>query len=379
MEDKLLHKKIRKVMNGDQEAFAEIYREYAKTIYFHTCNYLWDQSEAEDVAQDVVIRMLKNIGTLKSPYAFTVWMHQIIRNVCYDYNTAFSKKRSKDDSMDGEEYVIDDDVKNDPVHAAQSTDAKDLIYSEIQKLPEKQRMAVIMHYYDGMKHREIAKVLGTEEVTVATNIMKAKKKLKEIFENDKRFGGAEELLGAAALGPALQDSLTHAADGMMPPHRLSEFCDAVAVKVQAYLKTASAAKAAAGGVLKGKLVAGVMGAIVTAGAVYYAVDAGGASQGTQGREAQVFVPRAEIVLEIAEDEMNATNPLAAALVMKDENGTPAGWRILNASGAAVASGSGETVTSALTGLAPGEYMIEWTIVKGKAEAFVKRTFFIDNS
>jgi hypothetical protein len=116
---------------------------------------------------------------------------------------------------------------------------------------------------------------------------------------------------------------------------------------------------------------------LAAGSIVYVADPGGAFHGTSGSEAKVFTPNAEIVLQIAAGELNATNPLVAELVMKDENGTPGGWRIINSSGETVASGSGEVVTDVLQGLDPGEYMIKWTIVKGKAEAFVKRIFFVE--
>jgi RNA polymerase sigma-70 factor (ECF subfamily) len=379
MEKRILQETIKKVIKGDRGAFSDIYREYAKTIYFHTYNYLWDTSEAEDVAQDVVIRMLKNIDSLKSPNAFTVWLHQIIRNVCYDYNQAYSKKRGKNDSFDGEEDddIADDNIANDPAHVAQSMDTNELIYSQIQKLPEKQRIAIIMHYYDGMKHREIAKALGTKEATVSTNIMKAKKKLKDILEKDKRFGGTEELLGSVAMAPALSGALNHAADRMMPAQKVAEFCDACALKVQASASAVSATKVAFVSSLKLKLIIGAIGVIVAAGSIVYVADPNGTFHGTAGSEAKVFTPNAEIVLQIAEDELNATNPLEAELVMKDGDGTPTGWSILNSSGDVVESGTGEVVSDVLQGLAPGEYTIKWTIEKGKAEAFVRRIFFVE--
>ncbi|MDR0853449.1 MAG: sigma-70 family RNA polymerase sigma factor [Clostridiales Family XIII bacterium] len=377
MESKLLNRTIKEAIRGDREAFAELYRVYAKTIYFHTYNCIWDKGEVEDVAQDVVIRMLKTIGSLRSPYAFTAWMHQVITSVCYESNEAYSRKRSKNDTIDSAGDIVDDDVKNDPAHAAQRIDANELIYSQIQKLPDMQRMAIIMHYYDEMKHREIAKALGVTESTISTNIMKAKKKLKEILEKDKRFGGTEELLGSVAMGPAITESLTSAADKLMPPVKLEHFCDACAIKVQAYLQGAAVAKVAAIGSVKFKFIVGIISAIVVTGSSYLVYETLSVVRSGGGHGASEFVPKAEIVLQIEEGELNATNPVEASLVMGDDEGVPSGYSIVDSSGAVVASGDGEIVTDALQGLSPGEYSIRWSVVKGEAEAIVKRTFFID--
>lgn len=372
-------------MGGDREAFAELYREYAKTIYFHTSSYVWNKDEAEDVAQDVVVHMMKNIGQLQSPYAFTAWMHQVIRTVSYNYNDRFARKRGKDDALDVAEEIVDVSRQSNPADVVEAKDANALLYSQIEKLPKAQRASLVMYYYDEMKHREIAKVLGVKESTVSTNILKAKQRLREILENDRNFGGAGQLLGSAAMGPAIKDSLASAADNMMPSAKLEHFCDACAIKLQACVQGAAAVKAIAIGSVKFKFLVVVISAVALTGSSFFVYETVSSKHVVRGHEAVQFVPDAEIVFRIGEGNSNVVNPLEAVLVVEDGGGggdsdggggKPSGWSIVDSGGTVVASGDGETVTDGLLGLSPGEYSIRWSIVKGNAEAFVKRTFWV---
>jgi RNA polymerase sigma-70 factor (ECF subfamily) len=381
VDKKLLNETIKKAIKGDHEAFSDLYREYAKVIVFHVRNYIWDKRDVEDATQEVVLQMFSTISSLRSPYAFSTWLHRVIVSECRGYNARYTKKAGKDDELESAGVLVDEEPSNDPYTVAEQLDQRARIAGYIGELPEIQRMTLIMHYYDDMKYKDIAKALGVTVTTVSTNIMKAKRNLEQILEKDTK-SGYKETLSAAALGTPIAESLRYSADNLMPPAEVDRYCDIWSERLGDYWASpqtarSQAVKVAARGALTGKILAVIIGVLVVSGGLFAYFGFGPGAGGSAQDNAGVFVPDAEIILKSADNAANSINPYEASLVIKDGEGISAGWRVIDSLSTEIASGKGETVTTPLEGLPKGEYSIQWIIKNNSAKTIAKRTFYVE--
>jgi RNA polymerase sigma-70 factor (ECF subfamily) len=377
---KQLYSLIEKAIGGDEKAFSELYRLYAKTIIFHTRSFVKDRRDVEDVAQEVVIQMLSSIKSLKSPYAFSSWLHRIIRNVCFNHNNRYARKQEKDDPLFDADVLKDEIPDNNPEDAAESHDARTLLYSQIKRLPEMQRTSIIMYYYDDMSYKEIANTLGIKVSTVSTNIMKAKKKLEDYLKKEDPYGSARKILSGMAIGPAITESLRYSSDLMATPAQIDRFCSLCAERVDACIANPNlmhVGRSAQKSVFGTYLIATVVGLLAIAGVLFVASLPEPAIPQIEISEPEIFVPNAEIIIRNYNENSNSVNPYEVQLVILDGIGTPMGWALTDTSGTTLTSGIGETISGIFSGLSPGEYTIHWVIEDDKkARSVVKRDFYI---
>ncbi|WP_238884292.1 RNA polymerase sigma factor [Clostridium sp. YIM B02551] len=172
---------IRNFINGDKDEFRHIYEIYKDKIYRTALLILNNNTQAEDVVQEVFIKIINNIHTLKNPEAFEAWIYKITVNSCRSYfkkfysiveffdftsNLNFEKI---DDSYDPEEYVS-------------TAESSNIIFSEINNLSPKLKVPIILFYYNDLSIKEISKILDISEGTAKSRLHNGKKYLKEALE-----------------------------------------------------------------------------------------------------------------------------------------------------------------------------------------------------
>jgi RNA polymerase sigma-70 factor (ECF subfamily) len=175
---------VKRASAGDEAAFEELYRLKLRTILYHINTLVNSPHDAEDIAQEVGITLLKSIGSLKSPEAFHVWMQRIITNKCYRYLSKHRHIREQVDIDDYADELEETDKEFLPREFAESEDLKNTIADIIESLPEQRRRMIVMYYYDDMSYKEIAETLDITTSTVSTSIMKAKKMIKNELEKN---------------------------------------------------------------------------------------------------------------------------------------------------------------------------------------------------
>jgi hypothetical protein len=234
-----------------------------------------------------------------------------------------------------------------------------------------------MYYYDQMSYKEIAAALKITVSTVGTNILKAKKTLKNIMDREERIGGEDiSMLRGVAIAPAL----VHAFDaelGRISAAEVEILRQKCAPQIAAYVRSpgGAAAKTAASA---GKFLAlGLSVLVAVLGIVFVGIDsrakgvsdiavspqAAAAAEPSDepGRAdpAAPYLPDAQIVLQSADGQPGQVNPYEATLTIAD--GTAVGWNILSAAGEIVVSGEGTSFRTELGVLPPGKYRIEWQV------------------
>jgi RNA polymerase sigma-70 factor (ECF subfamily) len=165
---------------GDKAAFDALAERHIDRVYaiaFKWCG--GNRAEAEDITQEVFLKLARNIHYYKTEGRFTTWLYQVVVNAARDSYRRDKTRRQHETSYEQET------PKTAP--AADETTGKqrdprlDALYDLLKRLPPDQREAVVLVFCHGMSHREAAKVLGCAEKTVTWRLFEAKKKLREWY------------------------------------------------------------------------------------------------------------------------------------------------------------------------------------------------------
>jgi RNA polymerase sigma-70 factor (ECF subfamily) len=212
----------RKAKKGDRKAFEALCELKSKNILFMAFGILGDYHAAEDVAQETILTMFNCIRQLRSPEAFEAWMIRIVRSKCIKHLKARSNFRDAVDidDEDSEVDVEENDREFLPEAYAEDKELGRSLYDAIIELPRKKREAILMYYYEQLSYKEIAKITDTSVKTVASNISRARKMIKDILEEqEKKAQGMTSASSALVISRVLSEQ----ASQRVPEAALSVF------------------------------------------------------------------------------------------------------------------------------------------------------------
>lgn len=163
---------IRKASQGDRMAFGQLVAMHYDFI--HAVAWKWTRSsaDADDIAQDVCVRLAAAISGFRGEGRFRTWLYTLVLNAVRD-----GVRRSVREQRNAEQWSLDPSTQSD--HGDE--DDMQEIWNAVQELPPKQRDAVMLVYSEGLGHAEAADVLGCSESTVSWHLHEARKRLKIIL------------------------------------------------------------------------------------------------------------------------------------------------------------------------------------------------------
>tara|TARA_R110002096_G_scaffold16106_29_gene55197 strand:+ start:14120 stop:14707 length:588 start_codon:yes stop_codon:yes gene_type:complete len=170
-----------RIGNGDMVAFEQLVDMHQHAVVGTVAKMLGNPSDAEDVAQQVFVRIWKSAARYTPQAKFTTWMYTITRNLVF--NEVRRRQRKPSVSLDEreEEHHLSSSV-DEGMRPDEETLQKELeaaVDAAIQELPEKQRLAVILRRYEDMPYEDIGEVLGLSLSAVKSLIFRARGQLKE--------------------------------------------------------------------------------------------------------------------------------------------------------------------------------------------------------
>lgn len=194
-ENKLLYKKmtieelIVFAQQDDFKAIEELIRKIQSDVYATFSYLLKNNDNLSDLTQDVLLKIAKNIHSLKNPKCFKGWLNQIITNTYYDE----IRKKKKVPETISIDYTCEPlnfalkieipDKKTKPIDKCITSECERLIKSAIRELPEAFRIAIILREFQGLSYEEIAKTTNASVGTVKSRISRARIKLQEALKN----------------------------------------------------------------------------------------------------------------------------------------------------------------------------------------------------
>src|ERR1035441_2623897 len=165
-----------RVKDGDGESFAQLLEKHRSPVVHFLYRMVQQQAVAEELAQEVFLRVYRSRATYEPTAKFTTWLFRIAThlalNALRDGKNERSQERLDDDSNDMPARQVSDhrpSVEQSLVYQAKLAE----IRRAIAALPEKQRAAVLMHKYEEMEYSQIAKVLGCSESAVKSLLFRA--------------------------------------------------------------------------------------------------------------------------------------------------------------------------------------------------------------
>ncbi|PLS10383.1 RNA polymerase sigma factor SigW [Neobacillus cucumis] len=181
--DKIVKKRIKQVIKGDQDAFGEIVEIYKNSVYQLCYRMLGNRHEAEDIAQEAFLRAYVNIKSFNQDLKFSTWLFRIATNLCIDR----IRKKKPDYYLDAEVagtegLTMYSQISSDtplPENEVESLELQETVQKEISKLPEKYRSPIVLKYMEDMSLNEISEILELPLGTVKTRIHRGREALRQ--------------------------------------------------------------------------------------------------------------------------------------------------------------------------------------------------------
>ncbi|MBI4532568.1 MAG: sigma-70 family RNA polymerase sigma factor [Candidatus Melainabacteria bacterium] len=168
-------------------AFEELVKRHQRTVFALLYQLAPDWQDTADLAQEVFIRVWRNLSSLRNPSSFRSWLTQIVTNLFYDELRKRPRRLptvSMDDNEGDTEGSTRDivDASHQPEDLALNREASEIIRQAMCKLPEQFRTAIVLREIEGLSYEEIAILTKTEMGTVKSRIARARSKLQELLQ-----------------------------------------------------------------------------------------------------------------------------------------------------------------------------------------------------
>ena len=167
---------IEKIKSGDSDAFAALIDRHYMTVYRFAFRWCRSCEDAEDITQEVFIKLADKIRLFDNRSRFTTWLYRVTANHARDHfrkSSKWSKNRLPDPP--------DEELTASTNPGPENNIAARSILDAIHQLPEKQKEAMLLVYAEDMNHKEAAQVLGCAETTVSWRIFQAKRILRKVL------------------------------------------------------------------------------------------------------------------------------------------------------------------------------------------------------
>jgi RNA polymerase sigma-70 factor (ECF subfamily) len=182
---------------GETEAFGALVRRYERELFGYLRRYLGDSNLADDVFQNTFLQLFTKAGQYEAgrpvrPWLYTIATHQAIdalrRN---NRHQALSLDLNREESANGETHGLMELLESrtpGPMDLAQGEELRERVRASVDRLPDFLRQVVILAYYQGLKYREIADILGIPVGTVKSRLHAALVKLQEAWTASPSLG-----------------------------------------------------------------------------------------------------------------------------------------------------------------------------------------------
>ncbi len=172
---------MERVAGGDRQAFEELLHRHQHAVVGTVAKMLGNPSDCEDIAQQVFLRVWKSAPRYKPSAKFTTWLFTITRNMVF--NEMRRRQRRPAVSLEErEEQLLSFHAASEdpsPDDSALHSELEQAVDAAIHRLPEKQRMAVVLRRYQELPYEEIAEVLQLTVPAVKSVLFRARAQLKE--------------------------------------------------------------------------------------------------------------------------------------------------------------------------------------------------------
>ncbi len=167
------------VARGDDDALERLMERFKRPVHNFVFRLLYNAAEAEDVAQDVFVRVYRALRARtvrRGSAAFSTWLFQVARHAAYD-RQRWRRRHPEAPLTDAE--LAPAATGASPGENAENEELSRDIAAAVGALPEDQRTAIVLFEYEGLSHSEIAAVMQCTEKSVEARLYRARRRLRE--------------------------------------------------------------------------------------------------------------------------------------------------------------------------------------------------------
>ena len=171
---------IARILAGERELFHELVEPYERSIYFAAYSVLKNEQDTEDVAQEAVLKALKNLASFRGDAKFGTWMVSIALNEARSRlrHNRVLKFESVDDSVEDEERnlipAVITDWREVPLEALERKELRELLRAALESLPQTYREVLVLRDVQEYNTAETAEILGVNAGVVKTRLLRAR-------------------------------------------------------------------------------------------------------------------------------------------------------------------------------------------------------------
>jgi len=176
---------IKRVISGDTEVFYDLIKPYERTVFFSAASILGNHADAEEVAQEAILKAYKNLASFRQESKFSTWLIQIVINEARlrlrkDRRHLFESIENGSPTEDGD-YIPTDfaDWRPIPSEALEHKEMRESLRSALEALPEKYRTVLILRDMQQLSIAETAQLLGLTEENVKTRTSRARLQMRD--------------------------------------------------------------------------------------------------------------------------------------------------------------------------------------------------------
>jgi len=174
------HELVERCRRGDERAFQELVNRYKDLVFALIARTTPDRSRAEDLAQDVFLRVHRGLPYFRGEARLSTWIYRIVANVCVQDRHG---RPPATESLD--------DGRTDARGATSTRDRqfsdlelRDRLEKAIARLPANYRLLIAAHYLQGVQYEDLAEALELPLGTIKTQLHRAKRQLRRLLENE---------------------------------------------------------------------------------------------------------------------------------------------------------------------------------------------------
>src|SRR3954449_2686613 len=171
---------VERCRRGDEGAFQELVERYRQLVFALIARTVADSSRAEDLAQDVFLRIYRGLPYFRGEARLSTWIYRIVSNVCLQQDASRWPAPSLDDP-DGRvpvPAVIDRQYSD--------LELRDRLEKAIALLPTPYRLLIAAHYLEGVQYEDLAEAMQLPLGTVKTQLHRARRQLRRLLETELR-------------------------------------------------------------------------------------------------------------------------------------------------------------------------------------------------
>ena len=169
---------MRKISHSDTQAFQELLNRYEKKVFALAWRFCFNETEAEDLTQETFLKIWKNAGSWRPEAKLETWIYRVLYNLFID-----SRRRAK-----GPTEELTEDLRSDedtPEQALVKKRTAKEVAQALNELPERQKEALVLCYYQEMKAKDAAEVLSVSQSALEALLFRARQTLKDKLSKKK--------------------------------------------------------------------------------------------------------------------------------------------------------------------------------------------------